>query len=526
MPAFAEYRIWKHALLWLGVFLVLAARVPLLWQGDQFTGEDGWVFFAEAFNSSATQSIFTPFAGYFRFDARILAELLLLFPLGPQPQLYGLAGLALNALVISAFYLRVFRSFLLSDTLRTGVVLLLALAPNAENLGLIAGLHWYLGLAFVLVLLAGLPEGRVGRIGVTILMVLAVWSSPSLIVLLPWLIVRAIRTQDRFERRWYGAAAGQLLLAILAWWSLKETVGERTGSFGFTEVPAALEVLLLRGWLGVGVMGQGAAGPIAGQMPLALSLVGLVIAAALLMWCWHHRGESLGKQVIFLLSVAGFMAVLSLGRTAYISELAGLNLPRHERYLTLPTLLLLLGLWGVVFHIFRNRSRRLMIALWSVQAGLLVVGLSKNQHWSREVSQFAWQEHVQAVIEFRDREMRGSSPASLYLPSDIPYWGIVLEANGGVITPPGSGIVDAIGATPLGDGLYDGWLGKFRYANTGQSDDLTHIYHETMGELTYTGSESGRAWFVAPDESTWFTAPLLQPYWWRIDGLDMKLVEP
>tara|TARA_B110000467_G_C18031753_1_gene321095 strand:+ start:528 stop:632 length:105 start_codon:yes stop_codon:yes gene_type:complete len=31
MAAIAAYRIWKHALLWLGVLLLLMARVPLLW---------------------------------------------------------------------------------------------------------------------------------------------------------------------------------------------------------------------------------------------------------------------------------------------------------------------------------------------------------------------------------------------------------------------------------------------------------------------------------------------------------------
>ncbi len=80
MAAIAAYRIWKHALLWLGVLLLLMARVPLLWSSGEFVSEDGWVFFAGAFNALWFESIITPFAGYFRFDARLIAEVVSVLP--------------------------------------------------------------------------------------------------------------------------------------------------------------------------------------------------------------------------------------------------------------------------------------------------------------------------------------------------------------------------------------------------------------------------------------------------------------
>ncbi len=526
MSALAEYRPWKHALLWLGVFLFLAWRVPLVWQSGQFTGEDGWVFFAEAFNSPWHESIFVPFAGYLRLDARLVAELLSGLPLAAQPVAYGLVGLGVNALAFSAVYLPVFRSFVLSDTLRLGIVALLALAPNAENLGLLTGLHWYLAFAFVLCLLVPLPQQTLARAGVCLLMFFAVWSAPSTLVLGPLLAYRTWRATERFDRIWNLAATVQLGLAALLAYGFRDTAGERAGEFGLSDLPPALEVLFLRGWLGVGLVGQGVAEVVVLRAPGLVSIWGFLVLVSLAWGIWRYRRDDVGRGLALLLGAGGLMALLSLGRTAYVPELAALDLPRHVRYLTVPSLLLLLGLWGLVFQLCRSESRRLMIGLWSVQAGLLAVGLPGNQHWSRPVENFAWGDYVEAVVDFKARQIDRGEAASLYIPSDVPYWGVVLQSQGGQVVSPDKGVVPALGATAVGDEVFQSWLGRFRFASVRNQDNPVRIYHERLGDLTYTGSESGRVWFVDSQGAQWFTAPLLQPYWWRIQDLDMRLVQP
>jgi hypothetical protein len=102
------------------------------------------------------------------------------------------------------------------------------------------------------------------------------------------------------------------------------------------------------------------------------------------------------------------------------------------------------------------------------------------------------------------------------VPNDVPYWGIVLEAQGGLTLPPETGIRRAVQI----ESDEAAWLGDFRVISP------TEIEHEKMGLLRYTGTELGRVWFQDETGRQWFTSPLLQPWWWRIDGLEMTLVMP
>ncbi len=135
MAAIAAYRFWKHVLLWGGVLLLLMARLPLLWSTGEFISEDGWVFFAGAFNAPWYDSLVTPFAGYFRIEARLFAEIFSGFPMVWQPYIFAMGGLAINAVILALVYAPGFRRVLREDGHRGLIVLPLALAPNAENLG-------------------------------------------------------------------------------------------------------------------------------------------------------------------------------------------------------------------------------------------------------------------------------------------------------------------------------------------------------------------------------------------------------
>lgn len=344
MAAIAAYRIWKHALLWLGVLLLLMARVPLLWSSGEFVSEDGWVFFAGAFNAPWFESIITPFAGYFRFDARLIAEVVSVLPWAKQPYAYALVGLSLNAFIFSLIYLPGFRSVLANDASRAALVGLLALAPHAENLGLLTGQHWYLGYALALLLLMQMPSGLGGRVGVVLGASFCAWSSPSALVLLPFWAWNGFRSGDHFTKRLSAVVVVQLVLYALAMLVFRGTEGSRSAAFEVGDMAAAAGNLLGRGWLVSGLAGRGVAESVVSVAPLLADGLAVGLLLGIGFGVWRMSLNAWGAPVMFL-GIGALMAVFSLTRTLYLSELAQLELPRHVRYLTAPTLLLIVGVW-------------------------------------------------------------------------------------------------------------------------------------------------------------------------------------
>lgn len=520
MTADPTYRFWKHVLLWLGVFLVLAARVPLLWQTGEFVSEDGWVFFAGAFNAPWVESILTPFAGYFRVEARLVAELCSVLPWAWQPHAYAGAGLGLNAVIISLFYLPGFRHLVASDARRMGIVLLLALAPNAENLGLLTGLHWYLSFALILMLIIEPPTGRAGRIGLVLASSLCVWSSPSALVLLPFFALRWLKVTDPFMKRWSAAVVVQLALCALAVLVFRGTEGTRSGDFDRGIIYFAAEHLLVRGWFAVGLWGRGLSEAMANLSPWLVDGLGGVTIMALAGLFWRTRhGREVGP--VLLVVAAGLMTVFSLTRTLYIGELAELDLPRHVRYLTAPTLILILATWIALGRIWPKRWARAWWGLAGGHAVVLIFGLSAESHWARPAGEFRLSQQVEAIAEFERDFVETGRAGSLYLPADVPYWGPVLESAGGELHRPEEGLLLALGLPADSAGWTDSWLGRFRVLEGNK-----RIEHERWGRLTYTGTELGRVWFLDTAGRQLFTSPLLYPRAWLVDGLDLTLIQP
>jgi hypothetical protein len=518
MTAVADYRFWKHALLWFGVLLVLMARVPLLWQSGEFVGEDGWVFFAEAFNEPWRESLLTPFAGYFRLEARILAELLSGLPWGAQPYAYALAGLALNALVLSLFYLPNFRSLLAPDVYRIAVVALLALAPNAENLGLLTGLHWYLSFALTLMLVMDPPDGSIGRMALVLASSVCVWSAPSALVLLPFFAFRWLKVSDPFLRRWSAAVVIQLVLYAISILVLQGTEGTRSGDFDRGVIFWAAEHLMVRGWFVSGVWGQGVSQALVQWSPLAVDFLGYATMSLLAWLIWRTR-ETRDLGPILLVVAAGLMVMFSLTRTAYIEELAVLDLPKHVRYLTAPTLVLIVGIWVLAGRLLRAGARWWW-GLFGVQGAVLLSGIAAESHWSRSPEEFRFRDQIAAIETFEREYLEEGRVGSLYLPNDVPYWGAVLESAGGEMHRPEDGILVALALDPKSAGWVESWLGSFRILEGNK-----RIEHEHWGRLTFTGVELGRVWFEDPAGRQLFTSKLLYPRAWRIDGFAFTLID-
>lgn len=516
----AAHRAWKQALLVVGVFGVLAARVPHLWLSGEFVAEDGWSFFATAWNHSFPGSLVIPSGGYLQVLPRLLAELWSFLPLVRQPYAYALGGLALNAVLLAVFYLPAFRVTLPSDLARLGVVALAAIAPNASNLGLPLGLHWYLAFVLTLWLLTAAPATLPGRVGFALFAVLGATSAPSTFVLAPivlWLWWRERRPAGHFRH-----AALLLALALAAGlaFAARSLEPGKLGAFHPAELAAALPPLFFRGWIATALLGPPLAGWLAGHLPFVADLFGAGVLGLAIHWAWSRRAQSAGRTAGILLTSAVLMLLLSLARTAYVSRLAVSTLPEHDRYLTAPTLLFYVCLAVIIAH-SAGAARRWLLACGAVTVILVALALPSARHWSRPAGQFRLRDAVPAIEAMVAQYKRDHRPASLYIPADIPYWGPVLEVGGGRTVPPEAGLGAALDAKPVGHEEYESWLGHFTVLDTAGG-----MLHEKMGRLRFTGLEQGRAFFRDPGDRLLFTSPLLYPRWWALQDNQWTLITP
>jgi hypothetical protein len=504
LESLAAHRGWKHLLLFAAVLAILAARVPLLWSTGEFVAEDGWVFFADAWNHGLLDSLLLPYAGYFHLVPRLIAGLCSGLPIVDQPYAYAAIGLGLNAVILAAFYLPVFRRLVPSDLLRATLTLLLALAPNAQNLGLVLGLHWYLAYALCLVFVSPAPTTTRGQVLLAAVVILCVWSSPSTIVLAAFALPAWWRDRSSAHRLKIGVILASVLLVAVFAILLRVGQAERTGVYAPEDLPAALVRLILRGWLGVSLLGP----QLAAALPaVAVDAFGLGVLGLIVFCIWKHRDREFTLPAATLLLLGQAMLMLSLARTAYVAELATLHLPLHTRYLTAPTLLLYAGLGIAAAHLL---TRPQFLAAAGGLAAVLLLGLPGQNHWARPATTFHLRDAVPAIEAFS----RTSGPASLYVPADVPYWGPVLEKQGGVVIAPEVGLVAAVQAQPDSQGGYQSWLGSFRVTDDGW------IEHAARGRLHFTGVERGRVFFRDTSDRLLFTSPLLYPAFWQLEGLD------
>lgn len=519
--ALFRYTWWKQGILILGILGILVFRLWNYWSSGQFVAEDGRVFFADAYNHSWVASILLPYAGYFHVLPRLLAELLSLFPLAWQPEAFAWSGMVTTSLLLSLFYLPHFRPLVPGDMARGAGCLLLPLLPNAENLGTVFGLHWYLSFALALAVIMKFPKSTAGQAALVTGSILAIWSAPATLVLFPFFLWRAVRSRQPGEAIWCRICLVNFCLFGLLVVLLRLQGADRTGAFSWSELLPALNALILRGWLGSTFLGMGAAHWLAQNLPWLLSLIGLLGFIGLLYLLLRkasHPVAGLGWQ---LLGIALLMIGLSLTRSLYLSELAQNPLPRHDRYLAAPTLLLFILLLALVYPLIQSRTKlSLLVALGFSLAQIF--GVPYQSHWSRAPGLYSFREYLPAIRQWEQAHEKSPAGASLYLPHDIPYDGVVLEIQGGEIRLPEEGLAQAIDARPTNaPGSYQSWLGRFQ-----AEANAPWIVHEAWGRLEFLGLWGGRVWFRDEQDRLYFTSQLLYPRLWVLQEDRFSLRAP
>ena len=514
-----SYRPWKHGVLWLLALGAVMARIPTFWLSGEFVAEDAWVFFSEAFNSPWTGSILTPYAGYFHLLPRIFAELLSNCPLIYQPYLYAFAGMGLNAFFFSLFYLPGFRKLIPSDNARAAVVMILTLAPHSENMGFILGLHWYLAFLLPLLFVMDFPTRKAGRWSMYTCSVACLWSSPSNLVLAPFLLWEIRKGSDANKRKWCLFTFINLVAVALFIILLRLRDATRTGEFLISQIPSAIDRLVIRSWLGTSFLGQRISNLVADLQPWLLDIFGISMALTMGWLLYRFRKHPWFLHGLTLLSCSLLMIGLSMTRSLYIAELGQIELTRHVRYLTGPTILILVVALVFIYHLTKEKRPYLFYIVCTVQALVLIVGVTAENHWAREPKYFRIGDFVGEITQFKHEHLKGENNATLYIPSDVPYWGPVLKSQiqGPETVSPTLSLVPTV--THRGKS-FKSWLSAFE-----QSTDSNHVTHPQLGPLTYNGLAEGRIWFRDEENQLLFTSELLFPYLWRMDGLNFEILK-
>lgn len=198
---------WQIAVFVL-VALALVSRDPAQFLHAQFYAEDGYTWYADAYNGGWLHSLTLAAGGYLNTLQRIGGGLALLVPFRFAPLVMNVVGLLLQCLPVTVLLSARCRRWGLLTTRMLFAGLYVA-APHAREVHVVlTNSQWHLALVLPLLLFAAPPAGRTGRVLDVLLFALAGFCGPYGLVLVPlgllfWLVRR---------QRWTLVQAG--LMAI------------------------------------------------------------------------------------------------------------------------------------------------------------------------------------------------------------------------------------------------------------------------------------------------------------------------
>ena len=206
---------WQHAAVFLFACLLVISRKPDAVLHAQFCGEDGHVFFADAYNLGGWSAMFRAYAGSLHAVPRIGAALALLAPMALAPLVTNIIAILAQAVPVnlllsarsSAWGSLGFRALMAATYI--------ALPDNTEIMFGITWAQWPLGLCLVLLVVASMPKTWSGRIFDCIFLLVAGLTGPFSILVSPIAVFLAWRGKERW--RWMQCAVLGSCAMIQLW---------------------------------------------------------------------------------------------------------------------------------------------------------------------------------------------------------------------------------------------------------------------------------------------------------------------
>jgi len=167
--------------------VVIIARRPDAITFPQFFAEDGYIWYADAYNLGFFKSLFIPGAGYLQIYPRLVAGVSLFFSMRTAPLIFNLAAVVVQFLPVFMLVSSRFKKY--STKARLFVVFsYLLLSNTAETYINLTNSQWYLAIVAYMVLVAEkTPKLRWKIFDYTVLVISGV-SAPYAIILTPMLL--------------------------------------------------------------------------------------------------------------------------------------------------------------------------------------------------------------------------------------------------------------------------------------------------------------------------------------------------
>jgi hypothetical protein len=354
----------EHVAAFLLAVAWIVSRRPDALMHAQFWGEDGTVFFADAYNLGWWPALFQQFAGYFEVFPRLGSALALLVPLTSAPLLLNVIAIMNQAIPVSLLLSARSSAW---GSLRFRAVLggVYLATPNAwELIGTIANSQWFLVVSAFLLLVASKPHTVMARVFDICVLAVCGLSGPFCIILFP--ISAFIAWRERDGWRWIEAG-------ILATTCIVQGLGLLSGGIASRSHPpfgASTEMLtrVLAGQLYLGSMLGNNGLAARGGVPTFIFLAFVAVSGTVLLAIYLFR-SALRIKLFFLVSVLILVSSLIAPRFGGNNGLTVLmHMARGSglRYWFFPSLAIE---WLILWH-FEN-SRVLMSRI--VSAVLLLV---------------------------------------------------------------------------------------------------------------------------------------------------------
>ncbi len=265
--------------------LLLFLRHPAGLLDANFWGEDGWVWYPDAYRSGAT-SLLWPHSGYLQTFPRLLALLSLPFPLAWAPTLFAVAALLVRLLPPLFLLSARFDAPWPNPGARFALSALYICLPNSfEEFANATNSQWHLALLAFLVVAASPPHTVIGHLADAAILLVSGLTGPFCILLLPiglwaWLAERnARRFATLVQIALY--AAVQILFVTQTAAQTRPAVALGAGFFAFARI-FALQVEL-GALLGIHIMAriaQDAPWRNAPALPAIVTVLGLAAGLA------------------------------------------------------------------------------------------------------------------------------------------------------------------------------------------------------------------------------------------------------
>jgi hypothetical protein len=206
-PHPAGHAAWLQALpawcvqsvVFLVSFAILVSRRPETVFRPQFWSEDGWLFYAQAYNSGLFHPVFWAHSGYLHLFPRLIADLAQFVPLVYAPLLFNLVALGLQILPVQLLIsARLAALGSLPTRLLLGL-LYLALPNSSEIHANITGAHWRLALLVFLVIVSGLPQSRAAEIFDYVAVLMCGLTGPFAMMLAPVALLFWWKNRERWK---------------------------------------------------------------------------------------------------------------------------------------------------------------------------------------------------------------------------------------------------------------------------------------------------------------------------------------